>query len=38
MTQKELKALYKTILENEVWNTADMVDYCVKKSKSHCRT
>lgn len=32
MTQKELKALYKTILENEVWNTADMVDYCVKKA------
>ena len=32
MTQKELKVLYKTILENEVWNTADMVDYCIKKA------
>lgn len=32
-TQKELKAMYQEILENEVWQRSpDMVDYCVKKT------
>lgn len=33
MTQKELKTMYRSILETEVWgNDSKMVDFCMKKT------